>query len=234
MQRKFKDIVQEQIPPQIIMVISLVIILVAGYCVWITTNSGNIEITTPIPSSEIYVDGSLLGTSSEAGQKLTFSFSAGYHDIIVSRPGFWPWTQAINLEKDKTTELFPFLIPQKPNTAHLPAYIFDGVSTRHDPEYLQKMAVFETLSTNESLLPILKETNIQDIRFADFFPERTDVLIVSAGKTVFALDIKNTKPRNYEPIFEGTAPVFFKASDNTLYIKDGESLYHVTGLVPTT
>gem|GEM_PF-6829708 len=231
MQRTFKEIVREQIPPQIFMVIALVIILVTGYCVWVTAGSGYISVTVPLYRAEIYIDGSLVATSDQANQKMVFSFPEGRHDIIVSRSDYWPWTQTVELKKGVNPTLLPFLVPQKPNTVHLPAYVFDGANTTFDKDYLAKMEIFSALAIPESVAPLLPGTSIRDIRYADFFPGRTDVLIIAAGTKVFALDIVNTDPRNYEPIFEGVSPVFFKDTDNSLFVKDGDSLYRVTGLV---
>lgn len=232
MQRTFKEIVREQIPPQVFMVIALVIILITGYCVWLSIGTGYISLTVPLYHAEIYIDRSLVATTDQANQKMVFSFPEGRHDIIVSRSDYWPWTQTVELKKGVNPTLFPFLVPQKPDTVHLPAYVFDGADTTFDKEYLAKMEVFSNLAVPESVVPILPTTTIRDIRYADFYPGRTDVLIIAAGTKVFALDVVNTNPRNYEPIFEGVSPIFFKDTDNSLFIKDGDSLYHVTGLVP--
>lgn len=232
MQRTFKDIVKEQLPPQVMLVIAFVVMLVAGYLAWAILTAGTITVTAPFYQTEVYIDGVIAGTSRTAGEKLSFSYPVGKHEVIVSKTGFWPWMQNVNVLKSQPAELKPFLLEKTPKTEQIVRMSFDGTATKINQEYYAALAFFEKVSVPENMTSLVLAAGIKNARAADFFPGRNDVLLVAANQSIFAIDAKNTDPRNYQPVFTGTAPVFVKGADNALLVKDGDAIYMMKIVAP--
>ncbi len=62
----------------------------------------------------------------------------------------------------------------------------------------------------------------------DFYKEREDVIIFSAGTGIFAIETDPRGTKNFQPIYTGTRPRFHKQSTDTLYVLDGEDLSQIT------
>jgi hypothetical protein len=140
--------------------------------------------------------------------------------------------QNVEVEKVEPTELRPFLIEKTPKADQIVRLSFDGSATVLNQEYIAALAFFEKVSIQESVGSLIKKTDIQNVRSADFFPGRNDVLLIAANQSIFAIDAKLSDPRNYQPIFTGVAPLFVKGTDNSLLIKDGDSVYMMKLLAP--
>lgn len=73
-----------------------------------------------------------------------------------------------------------------------------------------------------SQVPIL--VSVDEIKNADFYKDRNDVVIFSAGLNIYALEADGVGTQNFQPLFRGNNPYFFKNTPNELYIKDGTKL----------
>ena len=58
------------------------------------------------------------------------------------------------------------------------------------------------------------------IRNADFYKGRSDVIVVSFGNGVFAIEIDNKNHQNFQPIYEGNSPQFLLENENAIYVLD--------------
>ncbi|MFA6494301.1 MAG: hypothetical protein WCT49_04585, partial [Candidatus Paceibacterota bacterium] len=110
MQMTFKNIVKEQVPPQVIISIIFVAMLAIGYGVWSQETSGTIALSAPTYGTELYVDGQIAGVSKSAGEKMSYQYIEGKHSVIVSRGDFWPWTKDVTLSAKETETLRPLLV----------------------------------------------------------------------------------------------------------------------------
>ena len=61
-----------------------------------------------------------------------------------------------------------------------------------------------------------------------FLNERNDVLVVSVGGKIIAIEADKRGAQNIAPILEGTAPRFLITDSNLFLIKDGRDLAEIT------
>lgn len=227
MQLTFKELVKEQVPPQAIITAAFVVMLTVGYGVWTSETSGSFTVTAPLYSTEVYVDSGRAGALQTPGEKMTFDYPAGEHTVIVSRGGYWPWKKDLNIIAKKTVSLDPFLVQQDIKPEIIPQFsVVDGTATE-DPAYMGALALFSDLKIANDLLPLISATALKDVRAADYFPGRKDVLLVAVQNGIFAVDAVQNDPRNFQPIYQGNSPVFIKTADGMLLIKDGDSLFRI-------
>jgi hypothetical protein len=66
-----------------------------------------------------------------------------------------------------------------------------------------------------------------EIRNVDFYKERNDVFIVAFGNGVFALEIDTRGTQNFQPIIEGTSPLFILNDESSIYTLDNDVLMQV-------
>ena len=70
--------------------------------------------------------------------------------------------------------------------------------------------------------------SVEPIRSVSFYEQRNDVLVVTAGKNIFAIDISENGKQNYQPIYSGTAPRSAESGSGTLFIQDNETLIEIS------
>lgn len=58
----------------------------------------------------------------------------------------------------------------------------------------------------------------------DFYKDRNDVIIFAAGAAIYGIEVDRDGTQNFQPLYKGVNPIFYKANDELLYIKDGGSL----------
>ena len=66
------------------------------------------------------------------------------------------------------------------------------------------------------------------IRNLDFYKDRNDVVIFAAEEGILALELDKTKVQNLQPIYKGNEPMFYKNSDQALFVKDGQALGRIS------
>jgi hypothetical protein len=206
-----------------------VVMLAIGYGIWSEETSGTIVLFAPVYGTEMFVDGKLAGLSEEAGQKMSYNYSEGKHSVIVSHEGFWPWKKDLSLAAKTTITLKPFIVRKEVKPSEIPRSSYDAGTMTINQDYTDAMTKFNDLSIKEEFKKPLLSTGIGKARSVDYYPGRTDVLLVAVNNGIFAVETGTTTPRNFEPVFEGKEPVFIKDDNNVLIIKDGDSLYRLFG-----
>jgi hypothetical protein len=230
MQKTFREVIEEQIPVKSLVTIIMFIALFVGYGLWTMAHTGTLVVNSPTYGSQVFVDQHLAGTLKEAPDNLRLSEQTGKHSVIVSKEGYWPWAQDIEIKKNETTELHPFVVPQKVATDRVVRLAFSNGVTGIDPDYAKIAALFENLTVRDEIKPLAETTRIQNVSYADYAPGRTDVLLVATNDGVYAVGVEKSEHPNFQPVYKGENPLFVKASDNTLYIKDGDAIFHVKNL----
>lgn len=227
MQKTFLEVIEEQIPMKSLIIVVVFIALFVGYGLWVSTHTGTLVVDSPAYGSRVFVDQHLAGTLKEAPDNLHLSEQTGKHNVIVSKESYWPWTQDIEIKKNETTELHPFVIPQKVATDRVVRLLMSNGVTSIDPEYAKIAVLFQNLTTNEEINPLVEAAHIQNVSYADYAPGRTDVLLVATNDGIYAVGVEKGEHPNFQPVYKGVHPSFAKAQDGILYIKDGDAIFHV-------
>jgi len=81
-------------------------------------------------------------------------------------------------------------------------------------------------NNQECTTPLLIIDSMYNIRNADFYPSRSDVLIVAVQNGIFAIEVDGRGGRLLQPIYKGSNPVF-ELDDKTLYILDEKTLIKI-------
>ena len=231
MQRTFKELVKEQVPPQAVIVAAFAAMIAIGYGVWSSETSGDFTVTAPLYGTVVYVDSGVAGTLKNPGDKMTFTYPAGKHTIIVSRGGYLPWEKDLNIVAKKTAVLTPFLVREEIKPESIPQSTFENGAVSQNKDYADALALFAGLSIPNEILPLASSTTLKDIRAADYYPGRKDVLLVAAKDGVFAVDAVQNDPRNFQPIYKGISPIFVKTANDVIFIKDGDSIFRIAGII---
>jgi hypothetical protein len=230
MQTTLRKIIEEQISIKSLIIVVAFIALFVGYGLWTTTDTGTLIINSPAYGSQVFVDEHIVGLLKEPPDSMRLPEPSGKHSVIVSKDGYWPWTEDIEIKKHETTEIHPFIIPQKVAMESIPRLTFSNGATSANPDYAEALALFENLTTSDEIKPLAEATRIENITHADYAPGRTDVLLIAAKDGIFAVGVEKDDRPNFQPVYKGTSPSFVKAKDGTLYIKDGDSIFRVKGL----
>ncbi|MDD5357438.1 MAG: PEGA domain-containing protein [Candidatus Pacebacteria bacterium] len=59
----------------------------------------------------------------------------------------------------------------------------------------------------------------------DFYKTRENIFLVAHGETIDAIEIGDTGQARSYSLYKGSAPTFYKISENTFYIKDGKNIF---------
>lgn len=57
-----------------------------------------------------------------------------------------------------------------------------------------------------------------------FYKDRNDVILFSAGSTIYAIEVDREGTQNFQPLYKGKDPYFYETDKSILYIKDGNAL----------
>ncbi len=232
MQRTLREIIEEQVPAKVLLAAAAGIALFAGYGLWTTTDTGTLAIEfsdSSLRGASVFVDRHVAGIFKKSQESLRLSESPGKHSVIVSKEGYFPWTQDIEIKKHETTELHPFLIPQRIPIESISRFLSSD-KTNIDPNYANIAALFENLKTSNEIQPLVEATRISGVSYADYLPGRTDVILVAVPAGIFAVGVEKDDHPNFQPFYKTQNALFAKAKDGTLYIKDGDSIFRVKNL----
>lgn len=230
MKTTLREIIEEQMPIKTLISVIAIIAAIAGYGLWTTTDTGTLAVSSPLYGARVFVDEHSAGVLRDAPGNIRLSERAGKHTVIVSKEGFWPWTETIEIKKHETAELHPFLIPQKVTMESVTRLVFSNGVTGMNPEYAKAFDLIENSSISGEVMPLVEETRIEGVTNADFAPGRTDVIIIAAQDGIFAVGVEKDDRPNFQPIYKGESPAFVKNQDGSLYIKDGDSIFLVKSL----
>lgn len=98
------------------------------------------------------------------------------------------------------------------------------IGTGTVPDYFCDSSATGTACSGEKEVISVKEP-IED---ADFFEDRSDVILFSAGRGIYAIEIAKQGTQNFEPLYQGQAPRFFKKDIYSIYLKDGSELFDIS------
>jgi hypothetical protein len=229
MQMTLKNIIKEQIPPEVIISIIFVLMLAIGYGIWSQETNGTISFFAPTYGTEIYVDGKFAGISKSAGEKMSYQYLEGKHSVIISRRDVWPWTKDITLQPKTIQTLRPFFIKKEIKPTEITQKIYrDGIIS-DNPKYAEALAFFNNSVIKDEIKFPLLSTKINGARTAEYLSGRTDVLLVAVNDGIFAVETGSSTPRNFMPIYKGTSPSFIKSDNGSLLVKDGASIFFISG-----
>lgn len=63
------------------------------------------------------------------------------------------------------------------------------------------------------------------VKSVDFYRGRSDVIIFTEGKVIYAIGADREGTQNFQPLYKGVNPYFFQDDSNVLYIKDDSSIF---------
>lgn len=212
----------------------VIAVMLVGFGLWSKDQGSQIIVTAP-PGVQIFVNGDLEGQTGTLKREVSIKKGAGEYAVIAAKDGNWPWMKNISLAVNEHKTLLPFLIPRDVKKeqilAIIPSGIPKGKGTVENPKYAE---ILSYLDENALPLPnissevagLLPGLLIEDVKVADFYPGRRDVLIISAKNQVFVIDALEGEPRNFHPLYSGKDPVFI-LKKQILHIKDGDLLYTI-------
>ncbi len=202
---------------------------------------GHVNVVVQFEGTGIIVDEKQKINTVSTNQTLTLS--PGNHEIIVSKDGYFPWVKDFTLPSAGNLTLSPIFVLQNPT---------GEIITEKDPEYWKiknevETAVLPTkekpLVSADSVTSIWVENNsvmatvngeihtviqpMAAIKNLQFYKNRTDVLIFSAGDSVSIIETDTKGTQNFFPIYKGTNPLFLETSSDFIYVLDGSVLMQV-------
>lgn len=75
----------------------------------------------------------------------------------------------------------------------------------------------------QRIFPVTFSTS--PVKSVSFFKDRSDIVLFSAGNSIYAIEADHKGTQNFEPIFRGLDPIFTTLPDGTIYVKDGETIF---------
>ena len=111
------------------------------------------------------------------------------------------------LSRDKSTVLF---------TEHNTIYLGWVSETDPPPHYF--------CETNPCKLKMPVTVSSDEVKNVDFYKERADVVLFSAGASIYAIEADREGTQNFQPLYRGVDPYFYENAEGSLYIKDGGTL----------
>ncbi|OGZ32482.1 MAG: hypothetical protein A3H02_01850 [Candidatus Niyogibacteria bacterium RIFCSPLOWO2_12_FULL_41_13] len=207
---------------------------------------GGIFLALPENGNQIYLDGKL--------EKETGYFSASFYienlkpknySVIVAKDGYWPWTKQLEIKENMVTEAKPFLL--KKNIEGKPVENNEEIMN----EFLNRDS-FALKTNNKNNIEIRKENGkiiarwkkgpplpyyfskeeqiifqtINEIKNFEFFPKRSDLVVLALRNGIFALEIDGRGLRNFQPIYKGFDPDFVLI-ENKFYIRDQNAVFEI-------
>jgi hypothetical protein len=99
--------------------LAILVILVIGLfrdSIFSSGDTGTIVISHLDESSIIFLDNQENGRINKPRDNVSIKrIDSGFHSILISRDGYWPWLKEIEINSGETTKLFPFFVPQNTN-----------------------------------------------------------------------------------------------------------------------
>lgn len=206
---------------------------------------GHLEMTIPLTNTDIFVDDEKKITTTGENEKVSIALSPTNHQTIVSRGGYLPWTKKFEIPSGSTVTLAPIFV-----TSNATGMII----TARDPEYarIRNAVTRNALPVKENprlsadgTTELWVEANTILVRrdgaiftvlapepiitSVEFYKERSDVVLFSAGTGIFAIETDTNAEhiQNILPVFTGQTPRFAPNDDGSMYVLDGTLLMAV-------
>lgn len=229
MQKTFREVIEGQISIKYLLVILAFILFFVGYGLWTMTNTGTLTIDSPVYGTRVMIDERPVGILNDAKDTLRLSERTGKHTVLISKNEYWPWMRDIEIKKHETMELHPFIIPQNVPVESVSRFL-TSEGTTVDTNYMKIAALFENRIISDEIKPFILATRIKGVTYADFFPGRTDVILVETPDGIFAVETEKSEHPNFQPVYKKANATFVKNKDNVFYIKNGDSILRVKDL----
>ncbi len=199
--------------------------MLVGYGMWSKDQGSEIIIFTS-PGAQVFVNGELEGQTGTFKREIKVRKGAGDYSVIVAKDEHWPWMKNISLSLNEKETLRPFLLPRDVKKEQILKIALKGKGTVENPEYAKIISYFNQATIPSEAGELLPELGVENVKSADFYPGRTDALLVSAKNQVFVIEAGEGTPRNFQPLYSGADPTFIRRGE-TLYVKDGDVLYSI-------
>ncbi len=217
----------------------------------------SISILSPSPQSSIFVDGNKKTTTKTANQLVEIgNLSAEVHNVLVAHTDFFPWAKNVSVEHGKTAELRPFLIPLAPQATIVletnPLYreiktniAGDTLPSIRSPKtsadggvsiWTEDSVVYAMWQGDKKAPLSLCESNCDrmmvfasdsPIRSLGFYTNRNDVIVIAVKSGIYAIEINASGIQNFQPLYEGKEPAFFKKG-NTYQVIDDRAAFEIS------
>ncbi|MEA2112420.1 MAG: hypothetical protein U9P50_00395 [Patescibacteria group bacterium] len=198
-------------------IIGLIIVLIIIFGIFYRDNQyGTLQIESLNDNLTVFIDNQRKTTSQDINPQ--FKLKAGKHTVVISKDRFWPWIKEIEVRVERETKIQPFFIPQNTSGA---------IIGKEDPEYSQIMALFQKEILSEEALSSISSQDVvfkESIISVDFYKDRQDVVIISSGDGIYALEIGSDNIQNFQPIYKGIKPIFAKKDNLSIYVLDNDNL----------
>jgi hypothetical protein len=193
--------------------------------------------TLPMQETVIFVDQNQKIQSSKDNELVKVVLSPTSHQIIVSHPGYFPWTKDVTIPSAGTVALSPIFVAQNTSgsivTSNDPEYwkIKNNISANNLPTLDHPIVSSDTsvslwvennaiLVKNAAATTTVIQPDIA-IKNVAFYKNRNDAVIFSMANTVYVIEVQNEGTQNFMPIYKGTNPSFVESDANSIYIDDG-------------
>ncbi len=204
---------------------------------------GYADITVPLKGTSVFIDESQRIVTQKDNEVVTVPFTPSFHEVIISRDGYFPWAKSFTMKSNSRIAIAPILISQNAS---------GQIITKNDPEYtkLRNLILADKLPTktgprvsrdgttsiwieNNSIFAKKGDAVIEvitpqtPVRNLYFYKDRNDAVIFSTDTYVYMIETQKVGTQNFIPIYKGTKPSLVENDPNSIYVLDGESLMQV-------
>lgn len=183
--------------------------------------------------------------------------SDGTHTVLVAKNGFLPWGKNIPLKEKQNVVVYPFLAPVSASVLTMTESDARYIELRDKILNSPLPSVqTPKLSPDQKIALWIEGTNLiaqwrgggtqpryfcepactdkiivfaanSEIKNVDFYMNRSDVAMVSIKEGVYAIELDTIGVQNFQPLYMGTEPRFYKESPKSFFVLDGKSLKEV-------
>ncbi|MES3004600.1 MAG: hypothetical protein V4690_00640 [Patescibacteria group bacterium] len=227
-------------------VLFLIIMYVSGWRITSEVGigkTGTLVINTPYIGTDVYINDDQKITTIVENESIEKKVSPKTHKIIVALKEFYPWTKDIVMPSKGLVTLNPMFVPQNPSgyiigetdkdyraikksilENKLPDENTPKVHKTEDVKIFVKDNTIFAVKNGETLEVLKSEVKIKNL---DFYKNRTDVVMFSAGGAIYAIEVSKVGTQNFMPIYKGKDPFFVVETEKTIYIDDNQMLMQV-------
>lgn len=197
-----------------------------------------ITVTNALPGSTIFINNKEEGVITGSNGILEINgVTPGTHTIIVAEESSWPWIREFQAAIAEEKVLAPLQLPQNASGSALeedsPFYaqatqLLSGYRepTQSQPLEWEGARLWVVGTTVQAQRADDRYDVLQSqypIRSVAWYKDRNDVVLIAASNAIFAIDLEEQEPRNFQPIYRGVEPSFVvnPTNSNELYVSDG-------------
>jgi hypothetical protein len=229
-----------------LLLLSATVLFSLGYRVtenFSIAKNGYMTINIPLPNTTVIINETKKIITSKDNEIIKVSLPQKAHSLIIHHESFYPWIKEIKVSSNKVTEVSPIFVYQSPS---------GSIITKNDSEYWKivnninknflprnnspKKSVDGSVSIwveenkilakiGEEIIEVVKPE--ETILNLDFYKNRNDSVLFSAGNGVYVIEINKEGTQNFMPIYKGQKPSFYIDNDNYVFIQDSQNLMQV-------